>query len=186
MRNIYATFSIPFGRYHLTRYSFNPILVMLALSDTQDLTSFDLVGVDPLCARSILEIVKSVKRQPVTFIRLLTDLINMDPKSFYSLNLALFLESVKQVIPFLDEESITPFLCPLASSIELCTGELGSYLEKTAVCVPAEAQRIYSLLRAKYAAGLISSSTQVRILSCARSSMVVRPAMGWLRMHESC
>jgi hypothetical protein len=158
---------------------------MLALSDTQDLTSLGLRGVDPVCAERILKVVKAVKRQPVTFIRLLADIINIHDKGFYSLDLAILLESVEQVIPFSDEES-TSFLSPLASSMELCRSRMvHSYIDTTNVFVSAEAQRICSLLQAKYAARLISSTTQVRLLSCARSSTVARPAIGWLRMHES-
>jgi hypothetical protein len=48
----------------------------------------------------------------------------------------------------------------------------------------ATAQGIGHQLQAKYAASLISSTTQLRLLSCSRSAAVAQPAMGWLRMHE--
>jgi hypothetical protein len=160
---------------------------MLALSDAQDLTSLDLGKVDLECARHILKIVKAVKRQPVAFLRLLTDIINISG-GFPPMDLALILESVNQAMRFPDEESTTSLLLPPASSIEWHRGwvvQVYRFSQDQLDIVFPEAQRICGLLRARYAAGLISSPAQLRLLSCARSAAVAQPAMGRLRLYES-
>jgi hypothetical protein len=136
------------------------------------------------CTQRISEIIKIVKRQPVAIVCLLADILKVPVGRFYVTTLATTLESVKQAMAFLDDESTTSFLLPLASSIKWRADMVAdlSAAERYAV-VFAEAQRIYSLLQAKYAASLISSTTQLRLLSCARSTLVAQPAMGWLRMH---
>jgi hypothetical protein len=158
---------------------------VLALSDIQDVAClrFDREEVGLECAGRILEIVNVVKRQPVALLCLLTGILAIR-YVFNTRQQVLILEAIKQAIPFIDDESATTFLLPLASSlrgIQSVPGDSEPHIEAT---VTAEAQRIHSLLQAKYAASSISSIAQLRLLSCARLAAVTQPAMGWLRMHE--
>jgi hypothetical protein len=157
---------------------------MLALSDTQDVACLRfsrVVGLE--CAARILEIVKAVKRQPPAFLCLLIGILTVR-FVFHTREQALILEAIKQVMPRVDEESATTFLPPLAS-IFRDIWRVSPYNEpQLAATVAAETQRILSFLQAKHAASLISSISQLRLLSCARSAAVTQPAMGWLRIYE--
>jgi hypothetical protein len=133
------------------------------------------------CARRILEIVKAVKTQPVGFLALLLDIIWVTGNSSPT-NLALLLESIKQAMAYPDEESVTSFLRPMALELQEVLGWGEEFWTDSGVL--GETERICHLLLSKYAAGLISPSSQLRLLSCARSGVVAQPAMGWLRMHE--
>jgi hypothetical protein len=159
----------------------NPILAMLILSDTPDLTCLSFSGVDLECARRILEIVKAVKTQPVEFLGLLLD-VTWEMWSSSPTDLALLLESIKQAMAFIDEESITSFLRPMAEDLQMLLRWADALRNDNAL--RGETERICHLLQAKYAASLISSSSQLRLLSCVRSGAVARPAVGWRRMHE--
>jgi hypothetical protein len=137
--------------------------------------------VDLECARRILEIVKAVKTQPVGFLALLLDIIWV--MWGYSLtNKALFLESINQAMAYPDEESITSFLRPMALKLQrMLRWDKASWKDSG---IRVEIERISHLMEAKYAKSLISQSSQLRLLSCARSGVVAQPAIGWLRMHE--
>jgi hypothetical protein len=188
---IYAMLHVgPVGleRINWTTQGFNPMLAMLALSDIQDAASLRFgEGVDLECARRIFEAVKAVKRQPVEFLCLLTEIINPNIGRLPTVGLVLILEVAKQAMAFMDEESVTPLLRPMASGVEhiQLAAASGGWGDRTLPeRVAGEAQQICIILKAKYASRFISSMTQLRVLSCARSVTVEQPAMGWLRMHE--
>jgi hypothetical protein len=156
---------------------------MLALSDTQDLTSLRFGGgIDLGCAERILEIIKAVKRQPVEFLCLLLDIIGVEKWSSSSTNPAVLLESIKQAMAIPDDESISYFLRPMALELQIML-QWGKPLRRDSGIL-RETERISHLLQAKYARSFISSSSQLQSVSCALSGVVVQPAMGWLRMHE--
>jgi hypothetical protein len=158
---------------------------MLAMSDMQDRACLRFVGgIGLQCAGRILETVKAVKRRPVEFLCLLTDIINASNMNFSPTELALVMEAVKQAMEGSDEEYIAPFLRPMASGLQVLDPHAITYLGYGQVeVIAAETQRIHRFLQAKYATSLISSTTQLRLLSCARSASVAQPAMGWLNMH---
>jgi hypothetical protein len=161
---------------------------MLALSDTQGLDYLmfgESVGFE--CARRIFEVVKAVKRRPVEFFCLLTDIINPNDRRFSETELALILGTVTQAMVFMDEESITPLLLPMASGMQSIQLTAASERWRDRILherVTGEAPRICGILQAKYAALFVSSTAQLQVLSCVRSAAVAQPAMGWLRMHE--
>jgi hypothetical protein len=163
----------------------NPILAMLALSDTQDLTCLTFGGgVDLECAGRILEIVKAVKTQPAEFLCLLVDIIGEVAWWASPTNPVLLLESIKQAMAFLDEEPIASFLRPIALELQKelqFTKMFWRNWENSDIAV--EVERVCNLLQARYAANLISSTIQLRLVSCTRSVAVEQPATGWLRMH---
>jgi hypothetical protein len=171
---------------------FNPILAMLALSGVQHVVSLQFRGqVDIECGRRILEVIKAVKRQPVELLCLLADIISTI-NGEYLQRLVLILEFVKHAMAFIDGESVTPLLRSMVSGVQRIqhlaeeSHESHSQLRNSSMSerITGEAQRICSILQAKYAVTLISSTTQLRLLSCARSAALAQPAMGWLRMHE--
>jgi hypothetical protein len=177
-----------------SEHFFNPILAILALSDSQGLECLEFAGeVNLECAGRILEIVTAVKSQPVAFSGLFIDIANATTGDFGPTDLAVILKSIEKFTTSSDEEYPSFLLLPMVSGLQKLQqlavgldadapawGKDPSVLEHGI----AESQRICSLLQAKYAATLISSTAQLRLLSCTRSAAVVQPAMGWLRMHE--
>jgi hypothetical protein len=165
---------------------------MLALSDSQDLESLRFPGeVNLKCAGRILEIVTAVKSRPVALSGLLIDIANATNGGFDPTKLAVILTSFSTISS--EEEYTASLLRPMVSGLQKLQqlavewdANDHSWSKDPSVLGHgiAESQRICSLLQAKYAASLISSTTQLRLLSCARSAAVAQPAMGWLRMHE--
>jgi hypothetical protein len=157
---------------------------MLALSDTQDVACLRFGREISLeCAARILKIVNVVKSQPTAFLCLLTGIRTSRP-FVTTKQRVLILEAIKQAMPFIDDGSAPAILLPLASSSERVPLLLDDYDPQLEATVAAEMDRIRSLLQAKHAASLISSTAQLQLLSCARSAAVAQPAMGWLRIYE--
>jgi hypothetical protein len=175
-----------------TSFDLNPILAMLALSDIQDLACLRFGGgVGLECARHILEVVKAVKRRSVEFLCLLTDIIDPLDKGLSYANQALILEGVKRAMEFMDEEPAISFLRPMLSGVKEIQRRASVMMlprDQDPILVrllKGEARRICGILQAKLTlTRFISSTMQLRVLSCARSAAVAQPAMGWLRMHE--
>jgi hypothetical protein len=182
---IYASFNTGLAapdNVDWTRESFNPILAMLALSATQDLTCFRFgEGVNLKCAERILEMVKAVKRRPVAFLCLLIDILTMSRRSTRPMGQMFILEAVEQVMHFLDEDSTTCLLRPMASELQWHLQTSRAFHRVSRISVTTVT--ICNQLLVKYAASPISSAAQLRLLSCARSTGVAKPAMGWLTMH---
>jgi hypothetical protein len=88
---------------------------------------------------------------------------------------------------FMDDESTTSLLRPVASMVQsiwqlAARSETDDYPVRRGIL--AGAQKLHYQLQANYTANLICSTTQLRLLSCTRSSSVAQPAMSWFRMHE--
>jgi hypothetical protein len=186
---LYASFCAGLGRPENVDWitgRCSPVSAMLALSDTQDIAWLRFSrDVDLECAGRILEFTKAVKKQPIAFLYLLDGIIKAAHRRISLMDLALILEAVKQAIPFLQEESATPFQRPLVTELQmLWWSVLRSLYPPDSKGMAVEVYGILDLLRSIHAASIISSEMQLRLLSCVRSAAVARPAVGWLRMHE--
>ena len=183
----FRTGPVLLGGVNWVQQYFNPILAMHSLSDNQDLACLQFAGgVDLDCVRRILEIVKGVKRQPSALLCLLTDIVTATDSYLCTMDLALMLDPVEQATTFLDEESTTCLLRPVALGLKThCQRVVVPWEEDFPYYtrITLEVQRVCGLLQAKYSASLVASTTQLRLLSCAGSATVAQPATGWLRMH---
>jgi hypothetical protein len=162
---------------------------MLALSDTQDLSSLrfgDAVNLE--CAGRILEIFRAVKGQSTAFLCLITDIVTARHPGFRPIDLAIILEAVKQEMALLEEETATFFLRPIAWGLQALRREMWFYKNANPndrEIVAMEAQKIYELLQTKSATRLISSTSHLKLLACARPTAMAPPAIGWLGMYIS-
>lgn len=173
------------GRVRVATSLSNPILLFLALPSLDHIFySLEQSEVDSICLTNIWNMCQEVKQQPGSVCALLTEIL--DTKSECNpCNVALILDSVLQLISIWNSGDsnvqLRPLASALASSLEKMRWEHAEdpYLK----VVVLQSKEISRLLYTASVSVLISSSSHRRMLSCAKASTSVQPAIGRLPIY---
>lgn len=171
----------------LKEESLNPILLLLVLSNIDELLLGDDISEE--CIKRVWEVCKSAKKQPASFILLLTDIAHQQARE-PNVNLketALLLSLIAEALSLDSGDSTTPFLHPLARALGALRGEVLKEergTEEDRETVSLEAGRIHDLLHARVSKAFIFSPLQARLVPCAQASTSIQPAVGILEMYN--
>lgn len=179
------------GGVDLAKETLNPILALLALASgwTPLLVIFE-ASFNQECVGRVKKIGDTIKRDPVHIFALLTDIISahVDIVSRPQ-QAACVLELVKRVPPVLLDDAPVIAMHQMDRALRKLVLEMFHKRKGTSKdreMVVAEAKRLCSLLQGKASERLISSSSHLKLLSCARASALtcIPPGLGWLRMYD--
>ena len=175
------------GRINMTGKRLHPILAILALSKAQGLDSLifdDIFSHESL--KRILEIAKSVKKNPGSILSLLTDIANQQRlRPCEAEEIGLIMEAIRQTMVFTGVEPVAHLAHPLVEALcemkeAMLRDELGT--AKARIIMAAHIDRTCHILLTRASRVVISSRSHLRMLSCVRGSASTQPASGWLTM----
>lgn len=172
----------------LTREAFNPILVLLSLSSGRNPSSLAAeASFNPECIQVVRRIIQAIKQEPAYLVALLTDIILVHGDRICRPKQAAFIvESTRQLLPLEEVEGSTSMLHRLALALRGLTAEMVQKKRGTDEdrdIVAAEAERLCGALETESSKRVVSSPSQLALLSCARASPSNQPATGWIGMH---
>ena len=166
----------------------NVIAGLLVCSDMEHLWHSEPIdGLNVDCVNRISDLCRVVKQQPASMFLLLNDIaVKTGRWTCYPSGVGLILEAVEQAMALPEDNDSLLLLRPLARAIDVLQQSMPTYKEGEALereSVARHAQRIAGLLNNRSVSRVITSRSHIQILSCARGSTSVQPAMIWLPMY---
>ncbi|KIM23503.1 hypothetical protein M408DRAFT_262667 [Serendipita vermifera MAFF 305830] len=182
--------TILFGNSSLNELCAYFILALLALPEDQPLS-----GITPLrkvpaeCMERVGAMCIDAKRDHLSTLELLTDIAQSHSFDHYhATNVAAILESTHRILLTTDPSSILHLLPPLAHAIRHLNGNMlkeshVDMAEDERQVVAAHTKRICSVLETTAVTQMVSSSSHLRLLSCARPCGTGQSALGWMEIY---